>query len=120
VKNNKEDSATLAKHASEITTKLVAVLEKRSDLESLRSSVERYSKCVSHTAWRMVSAPNQKRRTLKDIAAFTKERAGRSKWDQMRKKQSDMDEIKKWEKELTRAHERFNVSGECLLLSHSS
>jgi hypothetical protein len=38
----------------------------------------------------------------------------------MRKKQSDMDEIKKWEKELTRAYERFNVSIECLLLSNSS
>jgi phosphoglycolate phosphatase-like HAD superfamily hydrolase len=46
---------------------------------------------------------------LKSIAAFTKERAERSTFDRIRKKQSDADDIKKWEKELTRAIERFSV-----------
>jgi hypothetical protein len=33
----------------------------------------------------------------------------------MLKKQSDADEIKKWEKEITRAYENFNVSnGVCM------
>jgi hypothetical protein len=46
---------------------------------------------------------------LGSIAAFTKERVERSTWDRIRKKQSDADDIKKWDKELTRAYERFNV-----------
>jgi hypothetical protein len=46
---------------------------------------------------------------LKSIAAFTKERAERSTFDRIRKKQSDADDIKKWDKELTRAFERFSV-----------
>jgi hypothetical protein len=46
---------------------------------------------------------------LQTIAAFTKERAERSTCDRIRKKQSDADEIKKWDKELTRAYERFSV-----------
>jgi hypothetical protein len=46
---------------------------------------------------------------LESIAAFTKERAERSTFDRIRKKQSDADDIKKWEKELTRAFERFSV-----------
>jgi hypothetical protein len=49
------------------------------------------------------------RRTLKSIAEFTKEMAGRSRLDRIRKKQSDADAIKNWEKELTRAFERFSV-----------
>jgi hypothetical protein len=48
-------------------------------------------------------------RTLKSIAAFSKERAERSTLERLRKKQNDADDIKKWEKELTRAFERFTV-----------
>jgi hypothetical protein len=44
-----------------------------------------------------------------DIAAFAKERSERSKLKRLRTKQSDADDIKKWEKELHRAFERFNV-----------
>jgi hypothetical protein len=46
---------------------------------------------------------------LKSIAAFTKEMAERSRFERIRKKQSDADDIKNWEKELTRAFERFSV-----------
>jgi hypothetical protein len=67
-----------------------------------------------------VYTTNHDRRTLESIAAFTQERAGRSRFDQMRKKQSDADDIKKWEKQLTRAYERFSVSSECLHPSHAS
>jgi hypothetical protein len=48
-------------------------------------------------------------RILESIAAFTKERAERSSFYRARKKQSDADEIKKWDKELSRAYERFSV-----------
>jgi hypothetical protein len=57
----------------------------------------------------MVSRPDFDCRILESIAAFTKERVERSTWDRVRKKQSDADDIKKWDKELTRAYERFNV-----------
>jgi hypothetical protein len=40
VKSNKEDSATLARHASEITPKLFAALKTRDDLDSLKASIE--------------------------------------------------------------------------------
>jgi hypothetical protein len=55
------------------------------------------------------SRPELDYRSLESIAAFTKERAERSTFDRIRKKQSDADDIKKWEKELTRAFERFSV-----------
>jgi hypothetical protein len=51
-----------------------------------------------------------RRRTLKNIAAFSEERAKRTTLEQARKKQSDADEIKRWEKELTRSFERFGVA----------
>jgi hypothetical protein len=57
----------------------------------------------------VVSRPDLDHSTLKSIAVFTKERAERSTFDRIRKKQSDADDIKKWEKELTRAFERFSV-----------
>jgi hypothetical protein len=53
---------------------------------------------------------DERRRTLKNIAAFTEERAKRSTFKRTRKKQSDADEIKKWEKELRMAYERFSVA----------
>jgi hypothetical protein len=54
-------------------------------------------------------------RILKRIAAFSEERASRSLGSRMFKKQSDADDIKKWEKEITRAYENFNVSnGVCM------
>jgi hypothetical protein len=59
-----------------------------------------------------VSQPDLDRRILETIAAFTKERVERSTWDRILKKQSDADEIKKWDKELTRAYERFSVGVE--------
>jgi hypothetical protein len=42
VKNNKEDSATLANHASEITPRLFAKLKTRDDLGSLEASIESF------------------------------------------------------------------------------
>jgi hypothetical protein len=40
VKNNKEESIALAKHAREMTFKLVDVLQTRDDLDSLKPSTE--------------------------------------------------------------------------------
>jgi hypothetical protein len=53
---------------------------------------------------------DERRRTLKNIAAFSEERAKRSTFKQTRKKQSDADEIKRWEKELKMSYERFIVT----------
>jgi arsenate reductase-like glutaredoxin family protein len=53
---------------------------------------------------------DERRRTLKNIAAFSEERAKRSTFERIRKKQSDADEIKKWEKELKMSYERFIVT----------
>jgi hypothetical protein len=53
---------------------------------------------------------DERRRTLKNIAAFSEERAKRSTFERTRKKQSDADEIKRWEKELRMAYERFSVA----------
>jgi hypothetical protein len=47
---------------------------------------------------------------LKNIAAFSEERAKRSAFERARKKQSDADEIKGLEKELRMAYERFTVT----------
>jgi hypothetical protein len=44
VKNNKEDSATLANHASEVTPKSFAALKTRDDLDSLEASIEGFVK----------------------------------------------------------------------------
>jgi hypothetical protein len=49
-------------------------------------------------------------RILKSIETFSKEQSSRSYGHRVLKKQSDADEIKKWEKEVTRAYESFNVS----------
>jgi hypothetical protein len=49
-------------------------------------------------------------RTLKGIAAFSEERANRTAFERARKKQSDADGIKKWQKELIMAYERFSVT----------
>jgi hypothetical protein len=46
VKNNKEDSTALAKHASEITLKLFRTLETRDDLDSLKSSIGQFVEYV--------------------------------------------------------------------------
>jgi hypothetical protein len=42
VKSNKEDSVTLANHASEITPKLFAALKTRDNLDSLKASIESF------------------------------------------------------------------------------
>jgi hypothetical protein len=44
VKSNKEDSATLANHAREITPKLFAALKPRDDLHSLQPSIMSFVK----------------------------------------------------------------------------
>jgi hypothetical protein len=44
VKNNKEDSVTLARHASEITPKLFAALKTRDDVDLLKPSIESFVK----------------------------------------------------------------------------
>jgi hypothetical protein len=56
-----------------------------------------------------------RRRTLKGITAFSEERAKRSTFDRARKKQSDADEIEKWEKELKMVYERFSVTTKCAM-----
>jgi wyosine [tRNA(Phe)-imidazoG37] synthetase (radical SAM superfamily) len=49
-------------------------------------------------------------RILERIATFSKEQAGRSMRHRVLKKQSDADEIRKWDKEIMRAYETFHVS----------
>jgi hypothetical protein len=48
-------------------------------------------------------------RILENIAAFSEKRANRSFFERARKKESDAEKIKKWEKELEMAYERFSV-----------
>jgi hypothetical protein len=42
VRSNKEDSVTLANHASEITPKLFAALKIRDNLDTLSASIESF------------------------------------------------------------------------------
>jgi hypothetical protein len=44
VKNNKEDSITLANHAREMTSQLVNALQVRNDLDSLKPGIEEFTK----------------------------------------------------------------------------
>jgi hypothetical protein len=44
VKNNKKKSIALAKHAREMTFKLVEALQTRNDLDSLKPSIEDFVK----------------------------------------------------------------------------
>jgi hypothetical protein len=44
VKNNKEESIALAKHAREMTFKRVDALKSRNDLDSLKPSIEGFLK----------------------------------------------------------------------------
>jgi hypothetical protein len=44
VKNNKEDSIALANHAREMTSKLVDTVKGRNDQDSLKPSIEDFSK----------------------------------------------------------------------------
>jgi hypothetical protein len=44
VKNHKEESIALAKHAREMTFKLVDALQTRNDLDSLKPSIEHFVK----------------------------------------------------------------------------
>jgi hypothetical protein len=46
MKNNKEDSAALAKHARDITEKLFDALKSLDDLDSMRSNLDDFVKCV--------------------------------------------------------------------------
>jgi hypothetical protein len=55
-------------------------------------------------------------RTLDNIVAFSEKRANRSFLERARKKESDADKIKKLEKELEMAYERFSVGNH--LLTH--
>jgi hypothetical protein len=54
-------------------------------------------------------------RTLENIAAFSEERANRSFFERARMKKSDAEKIKKWQKELKMAHERFSVGNHLLI-----
>jgi hypothetical protein len=54
-------------------------------------------------------------RTLEKIVAFSEDRANRSFFERVRKKESDADEIKRWEKELEMAYERFSVGNYLVL-----
>jgi hypothetical protein len=43
VKNNKEDSITLANHAREMTSKLVDAVQASNDLDSLKPGIDNFS-----------------------------------------------------------------------------
>jgi hypothetical protein len=109
MKNNKEDSAALAKHALEITTKLFDGLQSLDHLESLKSSIDDFVEYVTLIFRLNLSHIMSVHRVLKDIAAFSEDRVRRKTYQLALRKQSDAEEIKKWDKELTRAYERFNV-----------
>jgi hypothetical protein len=51
---------------------------------------------------------------------FSKEKAGKRIWERVITKQKDADDIKKMEKELTRAFELFNVRPGSVLTSRPS
>jgi hypothetical protein len=73
----------------------------------MKSIIEGFVECVVHSLMRLVSPITF--RTLQGIAAFSKKRAERTTLGRWRKKQSDIDDIRKWDTELTRVFERFNV-----------
>jgi hypothetical protein len=52
---------------------------------------------------------DMRRRTLRKIAAFSRQRAERWTFERALKKQRDADEIKRWEQELNLVYERFSV-----------
>jgi hypothetical protein len=54
-------------------------------------------------------------RILENIAAFSEKRVNRSFFERVRKKESNADKIKKWEKELEMAYERFSVGSHLLI-----
>jgi hypothetical protein len=54
-------------------------------------------------------------RTLESIVAFPVERANRSFLERVRTKESDAEKIKKWEKEVKMAYERFSVGNHLLI-----
>jgi hypothetical protein len=43
MKNNKEESIALAKHAREMTSKLVDALQARNDLDSFKPSIKEFA-----------------------------------------------------------------------------
>jgi hypothetical protein len=109
MKNNKEDSAALAEHALKITKKLFDALQSLTHLESMQSSIDDFMEYVMLFFRLNYSHTTSVHRVLSGIAAFSEERVGRKAYQLALRKQSDADEIKKWDKELTRAYERFNV-----------
>jgi hypothetical protein len=111
VKNNKEDSIALSKHASEITIQLFAALQTMNDLDSIRPNIEAFIKYAYYTSC-FVLRDSALFRVLEGIVDFSKERAERNGYQRIVKKQGDAEDIKKWEKELARAYERFNVRSE--------
>jgi hypothetical protein len=54
-------------------------------------------------------------RVLSGITTFYEERTKRRTYQLALRKQSDAEEIKKWDKELTRAYELFNVREPCFV-----
>jgi hypothetical protein len=64
---------------------------------------------VSESFSETVCGCDERRRTLKSIAAFSEKRAKRSTIERARKKQVDADEIKTREKELNTGYERVSV-----------
>jgi hypothetical protein len=49
VKSNKDDSLALAKNIGEITPKLFLALQSLDDVDSMKSSIEDFVKCVNHS-----------------------------------------------------------------------
>jgi hypothetical protein len=110
MKNNKEDSAALAEHALKITKKLFDALQSLNHLESMKSSIDDFVEYVALLFPLNYSHSIYVHRVLSGIASFSQERTGRKAYQLALKKQSDADEIKKWDRELTRTYERFNVT----------
>jgi hypothetical protein len=107
VKNNKEGSIALAKHAREKTADLFNGLKMRNDLSILKPTIEHFVEFVTqYLSW---LRSRVYRRTLNSIAAFTHKRAERSILEQILKKQSDANHLERLKKELTMAIDRFDV-----------
>jgi hypothetical protein len=108
VKSNKEESLALAKYIGETTPKLFLALQSLDDVDSMKSSIEDFVKYVTRPDHLANSfKPND--RILESIATFLKQQTTKSMGRRVLRKQSDADEIKKWEKEVMRAYESFNV-----------
>jgi hypothetical protein len=107
----------LAAHARDVTTKLFEGLKSFNNLDSMSSDIDEYVRYAVSYFQSISCFPEDDYRKLASIAMFSKEKAEKRAWKRVITKQSDADDIKKWEKELTRAFELFNVRKSLLFIS---